>query len=105
MHNSELCLTDTHCVLKHRIEHWLQLTGRTADHFQNVGSRCLLLQRFTQVVSALAQLVKQPRILDSDDGLRSKRFKKLALLFGERPRRRAHHTDCADCGLAANHRS
>ena len=36
---------------------------------QHLGGRGLLLQRFGQIVGALAQLVDQPRVLDRDDGL------------------------------------
>ena len=38
---------------------------------QYLGGRSLLLQRLTQIVSALAQFVEQPRILDGDDRLSS----------------------------------
>ena len=36
---------------------------------KDFGGRGLLLQRFGEIVGALAQLVEQPRILDGDDGL------------------------------------
>ena len=39
------------------------MTPRTSD------GRGLLLQRFGQIVGALAQFVEQPRVLDGDDGL------------------------------------
>ena len=42
---------------------------RTTDYFQYVGCRGLLLQRFAQIVGALAQLVEQPRVLDGDHRL------------------------------------
>src|SRR6202035_5921230 len=45
-----------------RIEHCLQIEGRTADDLEHVGSGGLLLQR-------LPQFVEQPRVLDGDDGL------------------------------------
>jgi len=51
--------------LDERIEHGLQIEGRAADDLEHVGGGGLLLQR-------LAQLVKEPRILDGDDGLRCK---------------------------------
>ena len=38
----------------------------TLQHFRR---RRLLLQRLSQIVSALAQFVEQPRVLDGDDGL------------------------------------
>jgi hypothetical protein len=45
-----------------RIEHGLQIKGRVADDLEHVGGRCLLLQRF-------AQLVEQASVLDCDDCL------------------------------------
>ena len=53
-----------------------QFTGRTRDDLQHLGGRGLLLQRF-------AQLVKQARILDRDDGLRGEVLNQLDLLVGE----------------------
>ena len=49
-----------------------QLAGRTADDLEHLGGRGLLLQRFAQIVGALAQLLEQPRVLDGDDGLGGK---------------------------------
>ncbi len=46
--------------------------------------RGLLLQRLGEIVGALAQLGKQPRVLDRDDGLRGKTFDQLDLVRGER---------------------
>ena len=39
----------------------------------------------SEIVRALAQLVKQARILDGDDGLRGEIADQLDLLVGERP--------------------
>ena len=55
--------------LGQRIEHGLQIEGRAADDLEHVGGGRLLLQRFGQIVCALAQLVEQARVLDGDDGL------------------------------------
>jgi len=41
---------------------------------ENVGGCGLLLERFREIVGALAQLAKQARVLDGDDGLRGKAF-------------------------------
>ena len=54
--------TQSGCRLDQRIEHRLQIEGRSADNFEHVGGGGLLLQRF-------AQLVEQPRVLDGDDCL------------------------------------
>jgi hypothetical protein len=59
---AELCLADAKCILKHGLKHRLQLARRTADDTEHLGGRCLLLQRF-------AQLIEQAGVLDGDDGL------------------------------------
>src|SRR5262249_11985516 len=41
------------------VEHSLQIEGRAADDLEYVGGRGLLLQRLAEIVSALAQFVKQ----------------------------------------------
>src|SRR5262249_6727250 len=58
------------------IEHGLQIEGRAADNLEHVGSGGLLLERFTQ-------LIKQTRVFDSDDGLRSEVLDQLDLLVSE----------------------
>ena len=70
-------------VRKDRLEYRLQLTGRGADHAQYFRGRGLLLQRFAQIVGALAQLSQQPRVLDGDDRLMSKVLDQLDLLVRE----------------------
>ena len=49
---------------------------RTADDFEHVGGRGLLLKRF-------AQFVEQPRVLNGDDGLGGEVRDQLDLLVGE----------------------
>jgi len=44
----------------------------------------LLLQRFCEIVGALAQLVEQPRVLDGNDGLCSEVPNQFDLLVTER---------------------
>ena len=61
-----------------RMQHRLQIEGRTADDLQHVGGGGLLLQRF-------AHLVEQPRILDRDNGLVGEGLEQRELLVGERP--------------------
>ena len=52
---------------------------------QHLRGRRLLLQRFAQIVGALAQLIEQPGVLDGDDGLIGEILHQLNLLVGERP--------------------
>src|SRR5262249_3740670 len=63
-------------VLQHRLEDRLQIAGRAADDLQDLGSRGLLLKR-------LAQLVKQARVVDGDDGLVSEAGDQSDLFVGE----------------------
>ena len=46
-----------------------QIAGRTGDDLEHLGGRGLLLQRFGEIVGALAQFAEQPRVLDGDHGL------------------------------------
>ena len=55
------------------------------DDAQHLRCRRLLLQRFAEIVGALAQFVEQPRILDGDDGLGGEVLHQRDLLVGERP--------------------
>ena len=55
--------------LDQRIEHRLQIEGRTADDLEDIGGRRLLLQRFAQIFGARLHLVEQADIFDRDHGL------------------------------------
>ena len=87
---SELSSTNSHRFLQHGSEHWLKLARRTADHLQHISGGSLLLEGFTQ-------FVEEARIVDGDDGLRSKILYQLDLLVGERPHLPAINCDNADC--------
>src|SRR5262249_45200203 len=73
----EIRLADTYRVRQPRREYRLQVARRTGDHAQRLGGRGLLLQRFPQ-------FIKQPRILDGDDGLCSEVPNQFDLLVTER---------------------
>src|SRR5262245_53741405 len=81
---AEAGLADANGVLKHSLEHWLQFAGRAADDLQHVGGSGLLLQRFREIVGALAQLIEQPCILDGDHRLAGEVLDQIDLLFGEK---------------------
>jgi len=87
--DSKFGLADACCVLKHRLEHRLQLAGRGTDNLEHVGGSCLLLERFPQ-------LVEQSRVLDSDDGLGGEILYQLDLLLGERRNMLAVNGDGSD---------
>src|SRR5258708_33279989 len=77
-------ITQMTCRLGQRVEHFLQIERRAADHLENIGSRSLLLQRLAQVVRALAQFPEQSRILHGDDGLVGEIAEQLNLLVSKR---------------------
>src|SRR5271166_5037669 len=60
-----------------RVEHRLQIKGRTADDLEHIGGSGLLLKRF-------AQLVEQPRVLNGNKCLVGEIPDELDLLLGER---------------------
>ena len=55
-----------------------------SNNLQHLRSRRLLLQRFREIVGALAQLAEQPRVLDGDDGLGREICQQLDLFGAER---------------------
>src|SRR5262249_10945280 len=72
-----------------RVEHALEVEGRTANHLEHVGGGRLLLQ-------GLPQLAEQPRVLYCDDGLAGKVSDQCNLLIGERPNFLTEDVDRAD---------
>jgi hypothetical protein len=74
----------------------LQVERRAADDLEYLGGRRLLLQRFAQVFGARAQLTKQPRVFDCDDGLSRELFQERYLLLRETRRLLAKDHDIAD---------
>ena len=60
---------------------------------QHLRGRGLLLQRFGQIVGALAQLVEQAGVLDGDNRLGGEVLDQLDLLVGERSNLLAVYAD------------
>jgi hypothetical protein len=87
-----------------RLQDWPQIEGRAADDLEHIGGRGLLLQRFGQVVGALAQLVEQPCVLDGDDGLAGEVVDQLNLFVCERPNLLAVDGDGPDQCVLFEHR-
>src|SRR5215831_7125075 len=50
MQYAELGLADAGRIFEHRLEHRLQLAGRTADDLKDLGRRGLLLQRLGELL-------------------------------------------------------
>ena len=86
------------CRFDQRIQHRLQIEGRTADDLEHVRGRGLLLQR-------LPQFVEQPRVLDGDDGLGGEVLHQRDLLVGERPHLLAIDIEIADVFAVLEHRN
>src|SRR6516225_5506846 len=76
-HEGKLSATQPDRAFCDRIEHWLNIGRRTRNDAEYSRRRRLLLQR-------LSELIEQPRVLDGDDGLRSKVLHQFDLLVGER---------------------
>ena len=60
-----------------------EIARRTADDLEHSRSCGLLLQCLGKIVSALAQFVEQPGVLDGDDCLRGESFNQFDLLIRE----------------------
>src|SRR5215467_12183628 len=56
-------------ILGDGFQHRLNICRRSSDHTEDLACRGLLLKCLGQVAGTPAQLVKQPRVLDGDDGL------------------------------------
>ena len=96
-HADHVSLAEPRCRFHKGIENRLEIEGRAADDLEHVGGGGLLLQRF-------AQLVKQPRVLDGDDGLISKGLEQSNLPFGKEPHLGASQRDRANHGAFAHQR-
>src|SRR5262249_5977611 len=79
----EVALAQARCIGEDSVEHGSKVRRRTGDHAQHLGHPHLLIERRGEVLSALAQLVEQARVLDRDDGLLGEIADKLDLLFRE----------------------
>src|SRR5262249_37202009 len=66
---TEFGLADAGRALQHGVEHCLKLAGRARDDLEDLGGRCLLLERLAEIVGALASLVEQACVLDGDPRL------------------------------------
>ena len=78
------------------IEDRLYVCRRAADDAEHLGCCRLMLQGFTQFCVALLQFLEQPDVLDGDDRLVGKGFKKRDLFFSKRPHFRTADDDHPD---------
>ena len=83
-------------ALDDRVEHRLHVGGRATDDAEHFGGCRLMLQCFAQFCVALLQFLKQPHVLDSDNGLVGEGLKKSYLLLGERADFFSVDRNCSD---------
>src|SRR6202790_1629017 len=66
---AEFGFANPQSVREHRLKYGLHIARRSADDPEHLRRCGLLLQRFAEIVGALAQFIEQSRILDGDDRL------------------------------------
>src|SRR5262249_3821002 len=76
-------ITDACGFIQYCREHRLQIAERAAYNPKYIGGSRLLVQRLSQVICALSQLVEQPGILDGDDCLSGEILYQRDLLLSE----------------------
>ena len=89
IHTTHPRTAQPHGALDNYVEHRLHIRGRTGDNLQNVGRRCLPLQR-------LLCLVEEPHILDGDHRLVGEGLEQLDVMIGECSGLRPRDTNDAD---------
>src|SRR3974377_1705154 len=102
--DAEFGFTNAGCIRQHRVEHRLELAGRRTNDLEHLARCGLLLPRPPPIIGSLVQFVEQPRVLDGDDGLRSKVLQQFDLLVGEGAHLLAVDGDGADQFLFLEHR-
>src|SRR5262245_66346473 len=65
-------------------ENGIEIEGGSADHFEQLGCRRLLLEGFPQLAVPSLHLFEEARVFNCDDGLVRKGIDELDLAFGER---------------------
>src|ERR1700746_769369 len=83
-HERKFSATQPDGALCDRIEHRLNIGRGVGNHAQHFRRCSLLFQRLSQIVCALAGVIEQPGVLDSDDGLVSEALEERYLLLSER---------------------
>src|SRR6266852_37645 len=101
---AEETVAEPHGTSDDRVEDRLDVGLRAADDAQDLRRRCLLLQSLGQVAVASLQLLEEAHILDSDHGLVCEGLEELGLCIAERDCLLANDVDCADRGVATQHR-
>ena len=78
---------------------------RSSDHrLEHVAYRRLLLERFGEILGALAQLAQEAGVLDGDHGLGGELLQQVDLLFGKRPPHLPEDHHIADDALIPDQR-
>ena len=87
-----------------RFEHRIEIERRSADRFEDVGRRRLLLQRFLKILRPRLHLVEQPHVLDRDHRLVSESLQQPDVIRRERAWLAAGDADHPDRGAFAHQR-
>src|SRR5262249_22469828 len=88
--------TNPRRALDDGVEDWLYVGRRAADDAEHLGGCRLMLQGLAQFRVALLDLLEQPHVLDSNDGLVGERFEESDLLGSERARLDSSNEDRAE---------
>jgi hypothetical protein len=82
---AEPAVAEPHGTLRDRVEHRLGIGRGARDHPQNLGGRCLPLQRLGEVGVLGLQLGEEPGVLDGDGRLVGEGLHEGDLALGEGP--------------------
>ena len=91
-------------VLRHGVQHRLEIGRRAGDDPQHLAGGGLLLQRLREVAVAILQLLEQARVLDGDDRLVGEGLQQRDLRIREGPHLLAANHDRPDRRALAQQR-
>src|SRR5215831_9459965 len=95
-HVAELSPAELGSGLCYRIEHRLEISGRSANDTEHIADCGLIFERLLKLPLARLLRLEQPRVLDGDDGLVGEGLYEVDLSLCERPHRRVRERDDAD---------
>src|SRR5438552_8747791 len=103
VHTTQEAIAESDRAFRDRIEYWLSVSGRAADHAEDPARRRLLLERLGQLYVGVSKrailfldLGEEPHVLDGDDGLVGEGLEEGDLPVREEPLFGAPDVDCSD---------
>src|SRR5215831_15671949 len=99
-----LCSRQRYGVCDHRVKHWLELSRRARDDAEDLACRCLLLERFGEVVVTVLQLLEQASVLNRNNRLIRKSRDQINLSGGKRTGVRSEDDDNTDWNTLSKQR-